>query len=584
MIAPWPVPYSDETLYSWIARYRTRMRHPSIQSLMEDLFGSPSTAVSTDFGYGIEHLAAKLKPCLALSQVDLVNNHTLFPIYAPFLQPQQARNLLKVIEKGLAKCRRPPLNPRRESVTVPEFLRFCPECAMEERTMYGECYWHRLHQVPGIEVCARHEVWLESTSAPTRSLGAWHTFSLAQDTVPTAESRSLSAHEPGRSLLLQLVHDAEWLLQQPSLSVDHSALWKRYRFLLREQGLSSYRGKVSIGKLLARIHQTIPMAMLSRNEGTSGRLTSGRGLLSLLRKPRGGLPPLYHLLMIQLLGTTAEDFFHMPPEPEAFGIDPWPCLNPVAPHYRTPVVTKCSIDVQKDGARPVATFSCDCGFQYVRVGPDWGPLAQYSYTRVAQYGALWDGKFKRLWSTAELTLQFISQEVGIAEKNLSLHAARLKLPVWRREHGRAATPGRKRTWRGRPERPAGTSLALARESWITLCHLTPLSGSELREERRLYHWLFRHDHAWLIAQPRRPRIPRLAGSHTRVDWIERDQFLAQVLERPPLIPALSGHHRISINKLIRQSGYRHLIQPNLHRLPATRATLNRIVTSHMPKD
>ena len=128
--------------------------------------------------------------------------------------------------------------------------------------------------------------------------------------------------------------DLAWLLTQLSLPSDPLVLWKRYRFLLRDQGLSSYRGRVSTGKLLARFHRTFPMALLSRIEGTSKRLTTGRGILALLHKPKGGLPPLYHLLMIQFLGKTTEEYFQLPAEPDDFGIGPWPCLNKVAPHYR----------------------------------------------------------------------------------------------------------------------------------------------------------------------------------------------------------------------------------------------------------
>lgn len=581
-----PPQYPDELLYSILGRYRFRLGHPITAALLSQLFGSPLIHVAVAFPTHLKHLASTLHPNANITLDALIMQFTLFPYYAPFFTMDYRLALYQRMAAGHHGMNKavPMTWLRRNSVTVPEMLRYCPVCATHERRELGEAYWHRLHQIPGIEVCSVHEVWLESTCAPARALGSWHHFLTAESAISSTTARPLSAHEPGRIAMIQLSRDAAWLLEQNPISSDPEALWNRYRYLLRERGLSSYRGKVSTSKLLAFIHRLFPVTFLARIEGNSGRLTSGRGLFSLIRKPRGGLPPLYHLLLMQCLGKTAKEFFHMPEEPADFGSGPWPCLNKVARHYKEPVVTKCAIQIQKDGGRPVGRFSCDCGFEYVRVGPDWGPLAQFSYTRVARYGPLWDDKFKCLWSTAEHTLQFISQEVGIAEKNLSLHAARLKLPVWRREHGRSTIPGRKRTWRGRPERPMESTIALARESWGKLCYLKPLSGSALREERRLYHWLFRHDHAWLIAHPDQPRSPSRSGSHPRVDWKERDQFLAQVLERPPLIPALSGHRRISMNKFIRQSGYRYLIQPNLHRLPTTRATLNRIVTSHMPED
>ena len=575
MVAGFPCPYEDELLYSLLARYCSRVRPFSKQSVNQQLFGSPTALTSVHCPTRLQHLALTLADQWSLSTEQLIGLHTLYPYQQPFLDHESAQALMTRMTRGSGTTRIS--ISRRDTVAVPEYLRYCPVCASQERQTLGEAYWHRLPQLIGVEVCAIHEVWLENSSVSARALGAWHKFVSAEGAILTCCPKPVSIQEPGRDALFQLVRDATWLLKQTSLPSDPISLWKRYRFLLREQGLCSYRGKLSISKFLTRFHRMFPPTCLSQVAGTSRRVASGTTFVALSRKPKGRMPPLYHLILMQFLGKTAEEFFHMPEEPADFGSGPWPCLNKVASHYREQVVTKCAVEVQKDGGRPVARFSCDCGFEYVRVGPDWGPLAQYTYTRVAQYGPLWDGTFKRLWSRSELTLPFISKEVGIAEKNLSLHAARLNLPVWRREHGRVAIPGRKRTWRGRSERPTASAIASARESWKTLCHMSILSGPEMREERRLYHWLFRHDHAWLIAQPHRPRIPSLAGSHTRVNWNERDQFLAQVLERQPSIPALSGHHRISVNKLIRQSGYRHLIQPNLHRLPMTRATLKRKV-------
>ena len=42
-------------------------------------------------------------------------------------------------------------------------LRYCPQCFDEDIATYGEPYWHRLHQIPGIAVCPRHDCWLADT-------------------------------------------------------------------------------------------------------------------------------------------------------------------------------------------------------------------------------------------------------------------------------------------------------------------------------------------------------------------------------------------------------------------------------------
>ncbi|MBR1752184.1 MAG: TniQ family protein [Ruminococcus sp.] len=41
-------------------------------------------------------------------------------------------------------------------------LRYCPVCAADDREKYGETYWHRVHQIPEISVCAKHRCRLVS--------------------------------------------------------------------------------------------------------------------------------------------------------------------------------------------------------------------------------------------------------------------------------------------------------------------------------------------------------------------------------------------------------------------------------------
>src|SRR5260370_39857782 len=53
----------------------------------------------------------------------------------------------------------------RASADVPHLnrLRYCALCAKDARVNFGECYWHRLHQLPGVEICPIHKVFLENS-------------------------------------------------------------------------------------------------------------------------------------------------------------------------------------------------------------------------------------------------------------------------------------------------------------------------------------------------------------------------------------------------------------------------------------
>ena len=43
-------------------------------------------------------------------------------------------------------------------------MRYCPLCAAADREKHGETYWHRKHQLPGVEICLKHRCRLENSS------------------------------------------------------------------------------------------------------------------------------------------------------------------------------------------------------------------------------------------------------------------------------------------------------------------------------------------------------------------------------------------------------------------------------------
>lgn len=45
-----------------------------------------------------------------------------------------------------------------------KYMRYCPLCAAIDRKKYGETYWHRKHQLPGVEICLEHRCRLEDSS------------------------------------------------------------------------------------------------------------------------------------------------------------------------------------------------------------------------------------------------------------------------------------------------------------------------------------------------------------------------------------------------------------------------------------
>ena len=87
----------------------------------------------------------------------LIKNHTMFNYYARFIGYEKRKKAYKAMVKmegGYYNLLSIPVSK------VKRYLRYCPECAKEDRLKYGETYWHRLHQMMGVNVCTKHKCYL----------------------------------------------------------------------------------------------------------------------------------------------------------------------------------------------------------------------------------------------------------------------------------------------------------------------------------------------------------------------------------------------------------------------------------------
>src|SRR5258706_4216734 len=149
MIKRFPEAYFDEIFYSMCARYYDYSQYSNKTAFLRDLFDKdfhPSVGLPYRLGYFVDKL-----PLKRFFTVDhFIDHHTLFPFYNPFLSEERSHQLREKIITGDKQLVHK--TAFRSGAEVPHlnWIRYCPCCADEERMNYGECYWHRLHQVPGV--------------------------------------------------------------------------------------------------------------------------------------------------------------------------------------------------------------------------------------------------------------------------------------------------------------------------------------------------------------------------------------------------------------------------------------------------
>lgn len=167
MIGFFPKPYVDELAYSVFARYFERSGYICYTSCSEDLYVNPKNKPSIEFFNLLTNDAIDNIVPLVGSMENLILNHTMFNYYSAFLSNS---NKHQAFDYALSMDIKALMNslPIPKSKTT-RYLRYCPLCAKEDRELYGETYWHRAHQVFGVNVCYKHGCYLVDSNVSISS-------------------------------------------------------------------------------------------------------------------------------------------------------------------------------------------------------------------------------------------------------------------------------------------------------------------------------------------------------------------------------------------------------------------------------
>jgi hypothetical protein len=577
MIGCFPDPYPDELLYSVFARLNDRMQYPSRKGMLRDIFGNEHANAPVYLPSHLEYLTKVLPPAHRYTVDRLIDDHTLAPYYALFLPPERYVQLRADMRGDGGQN----IHFRAGLGKVPgvERFRFCPLCIEDDRWQFGECYWHRVHQAPGVEVCPIHGLYLQQSELRIWNRKAKDAFISAEvvlgQVLPGPEMPVLPPDEP----LLQVAHDVMWLLNQRHLSPDPDTLQRRYLNVLYERQLADSAYRVITAKFLTAFKAYYPPTLLNR---LNCELNEDRGVswpLRLLRPACGVRYPVCHLLIMRFLGYTAAEFFKLSAERKPFGRGPWPCLNPASDHYRQFRIKECDVVFNPNLNNVVGTFVCTkCGFIYTRLGPETSPEEQFQMRAIKTFGHVWDATLQKLWADPSINLKMLRQQLGISARTLHQCAIRLELPY--------PKPGLNNSYHRKPKLPSRREeiLPATRESYraafLAAKEKHPDAGITALKEKipDVCLWLSRHDHAWFEANKPILKYNRREKPTTNyADWHSRDtEFVVKVkptawrLKNMPERPV-----RVTKTMLAREIGIRHSMY--LPKLPLTSQALTEAV-------
>ncbi|TCO71812.1 TnsD family Tn7-like transposition protein [Marinisporobacter balticus] len=384
-------PHEDELLYGAIARYHYYIGNIDYKDTLRELFGKDSVIPSLYLPCNLEHLAKQLGKKYTLDY--LIKNHTLFPFYAPFLPQERKNTLINTMkyEDGQGIYTR--LGMIAGSICKKEGIYYCPLCSKKEIKEYGEAYIHRIHQFQGVFVCPMHEAKLKKYKID-KTRASRVAFIRLDEKLLELDTESNERKAIDKELV-KIAQAARYLLDNDLSAFDKEIVAKKYRELLYEKGFLSVNKTIQQKKLYDAFVWFYGKQLLKNLESDIDKDDEYNWLKVISRNSKRTVHPIRHILFINFLTEDIKYFF----KPKIdfyfpFRQGSWPCLNPVAEHYKKDIIKNIKITSDYKTRLPVGTFSCVCGFVYSRKGPDQFKEDRYRIGRIKAFGHVWENKLK----------------------------------------------------------------------------------------------------------------------------------------------------------------------------------------------
>ena len=213
-----PKTLPGESLFSRYVRHMTLLGM-SNKEYLQYVFNEPRISIHPYLTVGLTHAANRT----AETAIEVYRHQTLGRLFSFYL-PHQSENIYASLmsNDGSAVTRACQLVSFKDSISLS--LKYCPLCAQEDMHCHGVTFWHRVHQLPGLDACPFHQVWLAHIELPVRP-------HIQPGLLPHCSDKS----EPCSLLSFELAQYANTLLEQISCSHDSFSLENLIR-QLRYQG------------------------------------------------------------------------------------------------------------------------------------------------------------------------------------------------------------------------------------------------------------------------------------------------------------------------------------------------------------
>lgn len=561
MLGFFPTPFEDECFYSLCARYAEIVNYPCREKAIIDLFNKRGLSIAVDLPSSLNIFIKKLGNQYRISAKTIIENHSLFPYYAPFLPNNRVKDLISEMRSNTGETVHKISGITASSINKPNKLRFCPSCALEETSNNDILYWHRLHQLPGVFVCPTHLCFLEESETNLTKNSYKANLFCPQNYIYLATPRKLDLSNNNHKVLLSISQDSEWLLKTNVKSLGYEKLEYIYIELLKSHNFVTPTKRLDLSSIRKKFRETYEpdlLDLLQCNFDDNKDYQWISRIIPHLRMQKVH-HPLRHILLIRMLGCSTENFFSYSfqkikslrsESQPSFIKGPYPCLNPVCVDYKRLKIKSYEIKMAYKTEKQTLYVTCHCGFAYYRNGCDSKKEDLYRRDIVFNFGELWEKELTKLWDDNNLSISKISDLLGVGSNTIKRRALALGLKFPRKGPDNSIVTTNSKIQKQirnnylaskNKEKLRAEKSEKYRKKWLLIRKENPnLIRSKLEQiEPAISSWLRAYDYKWFYLN--QPKAWTRTESARQINWEIRDKECAnKVRQIAKIIRAREG--------------------------------------------
>lgn len=427
MLGYFPKPYPDEIFYSVLCRLKVHLGLLSSNDLSSLAYGDKTIPSNINFPVNLQGLMGNLPVSSNIDFEDMLFNHSILNYYLPFISDKKYSSIKEgIIQRSIVTGKLDSiLGVTSSKVPSPSHLKFCKKCLLEDNSTFGEPYYHRAHQLPGVMLCHKHYIPLSYTKYKFKS-------KLREECLCplTLDVEEIAVEKISDSMLdfaRYIAEESYYLLSNTMYNHGIPYLRNKYIDEFIKQNLATFNRHSNHTEIQNLMDNKIPKDFMTnfcinnKDNYWLVYLTGGGDKVS--------IHPLRLICLNYALGINMEQVFSGIDKYNPFGEPPWLCLNPVCPHYKKYTITDVTLRTNSKDNNPLGIFKCPhCDYTFMRKGHDEEKVNLTKKSRVVNYGDLFKERLLYLVDVEGISFNSLSHNYfdGMDGKALKMWYERWK--------------------------------------------------------------------------------------------------------------------------------------------------------------